>query len=100
MQSKKRLVVAILAVVLLAIPLVSFAAKGPGQGGNPPGGGCPVADLTIATTDCTGVPSGLDVDGLFRTQEGSAKVIRVEVLGACDSFDPNTGAHDGNCAPP
>src|SRR5437773_10810484 len=100
MKSKKTLVVAILAVVLLAIPLVSFADKGPGKGGNPQGGGCTVTDLTIDTTsapnDCIGVPSGLDVVGRFRTQTGVAggvaKEIRVDVTGACNSFDPNTGA--------
>ena len=102
MQGKKTLVVAILAVVLLAIPLVSFAASGPGKGGNQPPGCAGPGELTFSLpTTCTNVPSGLGVDGRFRADNnGVALEMRVDVSGACNSFDPATGAHGDDCQPP
>src|SRR5262252_1353103 len=113
MQGKKRLVVAILAVVLLAIPLVSFAASGPGKGGNPPGGDneckgltLPAnVTLTVSSLDGSCIPTAaagnLSADGRFRRGSGLAKDMVIGVSEACEDFDgPYGDLQIGNCGPP
>jgi len=110
MQGKKTLVVAILAVVSLAIPLVSFAASGPGKGGSNPVGfdpECgpglpPTVTLELSCTAPDPVATGnVGADGRFRRVAGLAKDMVIEVTAACVDFAGSCGdLQVGTCTAP